>query len=218
VLLGRPSEPKIETVNDADAYLSNFWRAVAADPDEVARWADWPVNEARGVLRQSHQVPSLRGDSGAAGQGIQASGFLGRSGGLQAYMRALADRLRRVRVCCGDFERVLGPAVTTCMGTTGVLLDPPYPEEGRAICYAHDGEAVWWRAYQWAIANGADSRLRIALCGYEHPEAVFPAGWTEVAWKASGGYGRSARGKANARRERIWFSPACLRADQEKLF
>jgi hypothetical protein len=38
--------PRIETVNDIDCYLSNFWRAVQAAPDEVARWADWPVNEA----------------------------------------------------------------------------------------------------------------------------------------------------------------------------
>ena len=46
VLLARPTPPQIETVNDRDAYLANFWRAVAADPDEVARWCDWPVNEA----------------------------------------------------------------------------------------------------------------------------------------------------------------------------
>jgi DNA adenine methylase len=46
VLLARPHAPGTETVNDADCYLANFWRAVAADPDAVARHADWPVNEA----------------------------------------------------------------------------------------------------------------------------------------------------------------------------
>lgn len=46
VLLGRPWLPRTETVNDIDCYLANFWRAVAAAPEEVARWADWPVNEA----------------------------------------------------------------------------------------------------------------------------------------------------------------------------
>ena len=45
VMLARPHEPKIETANDADAYVCNFWRAVTAAPDEVARWADWPVSE-----------------------------------------------------------------------------------------------------------------------------------------------------------------------------
>lgn len=46
VLLARPHDAKIETVNDADRYLANFWRAVSADPEGVARHADWPVNEA----------------------------------------------------------------------------------------------------------------------------------------------------------------------------
>lgn len=47
VLLGRPGGPgKIETVNDIDAFVTNFWRAVIAEPYEVACWADGPVNEA----------------------------------------------------------------------------------------------------------------------------------------------------------------------------
>ena len=46
VLLARPGKVHgAETVNDADGLLSNFWRAVAADPETVARFADWPVNE-----------------------------------------------------------------------------------------------------------------------------------------------------------------------------
>lgn len=188
----------------------------------AAGWQKRPVLQhgegGRGVHRLAHQVPDLSGDSGAVGRGIHASGFATAQGGLLQYMRALAERLRRVRVCCGDFERILGPAVTTCIGTTGVFLDPPYPEEGRSICYSHDGDGVWWRAYQWSIDNGDDPKLRIALCGYEHPQAVFPPDWECVAWKASGGYGRSARGKANAERERIWFSPHCLRPTQGMLF
>jgi hypothetical protein len=46
VLLGRPTAPRIETVNDLDCYLANFWRAVKFAPDQVAEHADWPVNEA----------------------------------------------------------------------------------------------------------------------------------------------------------------------------
>lgn len=50
VLLGRPhdlddGQRRAETVNDADGYLANFWRAIAADPEAVAHYADWPVNE-----------------------------------------------------------------------------------------------------------------------------------------------------------------------------
>ena len=45
VLLGRPHAPRTETVNDKDAYLSNFWRSVKHDPIGVAAWANWPVSE-----------------------------------------------------------------------------------------------------------------------------------------------------------------------------
>lgn len=46
VLLGRPRPFRgVETVNDLDGLLCNFWRALAADPAAVARHADWPVSE-----------------------------------------------------------------------------------------------------------------------------------------------------------------------------
>lgn len=35
----------IETINDKDGFISNFWRSVQKAPDEVAYWADWPVIE-----------------------------------------------------------------------------------------------------------------------------------------------------------------------------
>ena len=50
VLLSRPGwGPGIrwtETVNDADGFLANFWRALGRDSDGVAQYADWPVNES----------------------------------------------------------------------------------------------------------------------------------------------------------------------------
>ena len=45
VLLMRPSEPGIETVNDIDGFVANFWRALRHDPNGVAAFADNPVNE-----------------------------------------------------------------------------------------------------------------------------------------------------------------------------
>jgi len=47
VLLARPTSHRrrVETVNDADGLLCNFWRALQHAPDEVARHADWPVSE-----------------------------------------------------------------------------------------------------------------------------------------------------------------------------
>ena len=47
VLLSRPGGAgKIETINDRDRMVANFWRAICADPWAVAEWADGPVNEA----------------------------------------------------------------------------------------------------------------------------------------------------------------------------
>ncbi|MGH7133012.1 MAG: hypothetical protein ACREJO_13815 [Phycisphaerales bacterium] len=47
VLLRRPGGAgPIETINDRNAFVPNFWRAVNADPEAVAFHADWPVMEA----------------------------------------------------------------------------------------------------------------------------------------------------------------------------
>lgn len=51
VLLRRPAEHfrngyRVETANDANHFIVNFWRAVAGDPEAVARHADRPVTEA----------------------------------------------------------------------------------------------------------------------------------------------------------------------------
>lgn len=46
MLLAAPDGRRVETINDADGFVANFWRAVANDPDAVAHHADWPVIEA----------------------------------------------------------------------------------------------------------------------------------------------------------------------------
>ena len=48
VLLARPAVDgtRKETINDINVFISNFWRATQADPDAVAHFADWPINEA----------------------------------------------------------------------------------------------------------------------------------------------------------------------------
>lgn len=45
MLLGAPPGKRIETINDADGFVSNFWRAIANEPEAVAHHADWPCNE-----------------------------------------------------------------------------------------------------------------------------------------------------------------------------
>lgn len=134
--------------------------------------------------------------------------------GLKEYMHQLADRLRSVRVCCGDWQRICGPSVTFKHGVTGVFLDPPYADSADrdATLYASDSLSVAHEVREWAIANGDNPLLRIALCGYER-EHEMPDSWECVAWKARGGYGSQGegRGRDNAGRERVWFSSGCLR-------
>jgi DNA adenine methylase len=257
VLLGRPHSHSgvTETVNDLDCYLANFWRAVRADPDEVAAWADYPVNEADILARHAwllsladfrvrvradadyfdakvagwwlwgicswigsgwcvqtaDQLPHL----GDAGRGVHRRklphlGDAGRGVAITEYMRQLAERMREVRVACGDWTRVLGDSVTIKHGITGVFLDPPYGEDEHSVTYSAGTGSVAADVRAWAIENGNNPLLRIALCGYAGEHEM--DGWTEVPWKARGGYGSQSdgRGRENSARERIWFSPHCL--------
>src|SRR5580765_2388682 len=48
VVYGRPGsahDMPIETIGDAWGFIPNFLRALRAAPEEVARFADWPVSE-----------------------------------------------------------------------------------------------------------------------------------------------------------------------------
>ncbi|TAL28990.1 MAG: hypothetical protein EPN98_21345 [Phenylobacterium sp.] len=102
----------------------------------------------------------------------------------------------------------MGDSVTWRHGTTGIFLDPPY-DEGE-IDYAAGGRGIASEVSAWCRENGADPRLRIALCGFEGDHDL--PGWRVHAWKAHGGYSsqRSGDPNGNPHRERIWFSPACL--------
>lgn len=266
VLLARPHDAGIETVNDKDCMVANFWRALQNDPDEVAHYADSPVNEADQHARHlwlvsqaefrermktepdyydakiagwwvwgqciwigagwcsavnKRQLPHL----GNAGKGVHRKRPQLRNGGegvhrssntdLVEYMRELAGRLRRVRVCCGDWGRVLTHSPTVRLAEpTGVFLDPPYSAEADRTgdMYATEDLDVAHDVRKWAIEWGDHPGIRIALCGYEG-EHEMPDSWECIAWKAPGGYANrgETRGRANAGRERIWFSPNCLR-------
>lgn len=299
VLLGCPHPGHTETVNDIDALLANFWRALASDPEQVAHYADYPVSEVdlharhKYLRAQRERVEELMSDPdlydtklagwwvwgisqwigsgwcpppgipdvrqlphvGNAGRGVhrasarpsgdewKARPFLshdgqgvhrkrpiiaGSAGGamplrrpiddgtLLDYLSALSARLRRVRVCCGDWTRVLGPSVTFRHGLTAIFLDPPYVQEGRANVYGYEHK-IFEDVRQWAIENGGNPLLRIALCGYAFS---MPDGWKPVHWKAAGGYGSQGdgQGRANASREIVYFSPHCLDVDALPMF
>ena len=281
-LLARPHTPQIETVNDKDGFVANFWRALQADPETVTHWAENPVFEndlhARHIWllgRKADLVARLEGDpdyfdakiagwwvwgmacwigsgwcegngpwvsedgrliKSDAGAGVKrqlpylrstgmgvirkrphlgdaGSGANRQSDNLPDYFAGLAARLRRVRVCSGDWSRVCGFTPTSKLGLTGVFLDPPYGVADRdSRIYGNDDSlTVAAEVREWAVGRGDDPLMRIALCGYEG-EHDFPPSWDCVAWKAHGGYGsqRTNGENLNPNRERVWFSPHCL--------
>jgi len=329
-LLARPHAPKVETVNDKDGFIANFWRAIKHDPEAVAHYCDEPVNEAdlhakhkwlvvkgapllerliddpewfdpkiagwwcwgvctwigngwchkdervqkqkrrpelnaangRGVNALGkkidtghvnglgvHTVGGKRIDTGhpggrggiialchraipkigTPGHGIHAPsrkmprnarGATGvikvaaeddappagkkplthrnkgvnrdshREGGVIELFEALAQRLRHVRVVCGNWDRVLGRStlgIDTDHGMTpcGILLDPPYDHELRdKRLYREDARGISADVREWAIEHGDHKDLRIALCG-QVGEHKMPGNWTEVAWAST---------------------------------
>jgi DNA adenine methylase len=58
VLLNRPDwQPEMtETINDADGFVCNVWRAIQFSPDETAKVCDWPVNHADLIARKARLI------------------------------------------------------------------------------------------------------------------------------------------------------------------
>ena len=61
MLLGAPEGKRVETINDLDGFVANFWRAIAHDADAVAAAADWPCNEVDLFARHSWLVRHAAG-------------------------------------------------------------------------------------------------------------------------------------------------------------
>lgn len=285
VLLARPQPfSGVETVNDLDGLLCNFWRALQADPGKVAKFADWPVSECDLHARHLWLVerreditgrlmsdpdwfdaqaagwwvwgacssigdkwclgtgPWVRGDGcivlGDSAHGIfrqlphlsDAGQGVNRAGGVAftddacnfastgEWFAALAERLRRVRITCGSWDRVTGDSVLDpgrTGGPTGVFLDPPYDMGDMNYGAGGMGQGVAGEVRAWALEAGKRADLRIALCGYDEHDELAAAGWSAHRWKTKGGY--SGGKNANQHREVVWFSPHCIGARQPSL-
>lgn len=205
----------------ASCWLGSGWcREPSAKRPALAGQGDRP-HAGRGVARPwvarphlSHagqgvakrQLPLLRGSDGTGvgyGVGINAGQNRER---LVEYFAALAARLRWVRITCGDWARVLTPAVTTSHGITGVSLDPPYAHDRRSNrLYRVDDPDLSAAVRAWALENGDHPQLRITLAGKgdEHDE-LLAEGWTRHEWRPDG--------------EVIWASPRCESSGWGPLF
>ena len=182
----------------------------------AAGWSKKGDVEGTAGMGLNRQLPHL----GDAGRGLNRQlphlGDAGRGKFIAEWIGALADRIRDVRVCAGDWSRVCGPSVTDRHGMTAVFLDPPYADSaGRTDdLYATDSLSVAHDVRAWAIEHGGNPLMRICLAGYEG-EHDMPANWSVVDWKAKGGFGSQGdgMGRENSARERLWFSPACIKPE-----
>ena len=123
--------------------------------------------------------------------------------------------MRQVKVVCGDWSRVCGGNWQADKAPCGIFFDPPYSDEKRTNnIYACDSMTVAHDVREWAKKRGDNKNYRIIIAGYdgEHDE-LLNYDWTVESWKANGGYGNqgNGQGKENAKRERLWLSPHCLK-------
>jgi len=124
---------------------------------------------------------------------------------LCKWFNTLAERLRGVKVACGDWERIC--TVSTLTGgdkkQAAVLLDPPYA--GTEYVYSESNN-VFNRVLQWCQDNGDNANLKIALCTYD--DTLDLPTWDKVRWESRSGY------QGDGSREIIYFSPACEQPDE----
>lgn len=272
VLLGRPHAPRIETVNDLDCYLSNFWRALKYAPEEVARWADWPVNEIdlharhRWLVAQSEFRERMRGDpeffdARVAGWWVWGicqwigGGWCSESNWNSAVRRPAgdntADQPRRPKLHSPNgvhSKRARGDQTATeqrrpqlsvsngvhssrarDLGNSANWNKRPSLGKGSRGVQRVSEQMPMLRGDSGAAgagihASGLARKLPLLSGGAGHGvgyegEHEMPADWQCVAWKAAGGYAAAAGNTENSAKERIWFSPHCERAeDQRDLF
>ncbi|HMV33320.1 MAG TPA: hypothetical protein PKA50_14480 [Gemmatimonadales bacterium] len=210
-----------------DAKAAGWWLTVAAagigDP-----WGPGPWRVVDGHLRKlphlgdagrgvNRELPHL----GNAGKGVNRElPHLGNAGqgDLAAYMQALAHRLHRVRITCGDWRRVVTPSASRAGaggdGSRAILLDPPYATSGDL--YAESSAGISDEVREWCV-SGVEG-FRVVLCGYDHEhDDLLGHGWEVIDGKAGGGAGYSVRSD-NGRRERLWLSPEAVKHEIQQGF
>jgi len=136
---------------------------------------------------------------------------------IYKWFRLLSERLRYVRVVCGDWTRVCRGNWQDCSGTVGMFFDPPYGVDDRSDnLYRHDNKNIARDVLAWVRERGGQKTYRIVVAGYEEYEELLSCGWTAYRWKAQGGYSNLGDNNNNNRfRERLYFSPHCLVVPQQ---
>lgn len=238
-LFRRPSDHKrrVEVVGDISGTLTNFFRAVKFSHVKLAESLNFETLNELDVLTRDSWLRANRlalekllrshpsaFDLDAAAWWVYCQCLLYDTGttrgdrqqvivswsadmmGLRdkrPFLHQLAERLVGVRIQFGNWDRTI--RATPPGKSTGFMLDPPYSQDsGRKMgMYLHDDGLIAKEAAHWARKVGNDPTVRIAFCGFEG-EHEFP-GWSVLPW------GTAKSRYENRGRERIWFSPHCLK-------
>lgn len=187
----------------------------ACNPEVAGYWV-WGISLwigggfcASGSGGKIKGLPALAGKKGVHGEEWRTN--------ARAKIDTLARRFSKVGITCGDWKRVVSHAFLAHGGA--IFLDPPYEVSGDV--YRVSEGSVGKEVVDFCIENGKNRQLRIAVCGYSETIEI-PSDWEEVPWKASIGFASqsalSEKENKNRFRERIWFSPGCLRPTTTTFF
>lgn len=172
------------------------------------------LTNGMGINNKIGQIPQLTWNNGINTKHNEVS----RTEFIKAWFASLSNRLRHVKVVCGDWSRVCGGNWQDDKGICGMFFDPPYSAEaGRdKDLYHHESLDVAHDVREWALRRGDNPRYRIVIAGYsaEHSD-LEAAGWTAHAWKANGGYANNSKENDNRHKETLWFSPHCININKQ---
>ena len=133
---------------------------------------------------------------------------------IYKWFRQLSERLRYVRIVCGDWSRVCGGNWQDGPGRpVGIFFDPPYSDKAQRDnnLYAVDSLSVAHDVREWCRGRADNPDYRIVLAGYydEHCE-LLDEGWTVHQWSAAGGYANTGKNINNNRhKESLFLSRYC---------
>jgi D12 class N6 adenine-specific DNA methyltransferase len=200
---------------------ARFVSRMRRDPDytsaKIAGWWVWGISQwigggwCAGVWHGDGDARN-RG-SGITGQRRSTDSPKGiftpsRRESLRPLFERLSNRLRTVRVMCGDWHRIFSDS-NLRRRPAGIFLDPPYDHSvGRATNIYTEDLVSTADVRAFCFERGKDPTIRIVLAGYDG-EYRLP-GWKVIPWSAGPGMARSAQGVANRERERLWLSPGCI--------
>ena len=206
---------------DVEAAGYWIWAASCWIGSELTKIGQIPHLAGNHGINALGQIPRLAGNRGinALGQIPHLTGNKGvqepYNTGIYTWFRELSERLRYVKVVCGDWTRICGGNWQDRNPPVGIFFDPPYGTEAGERdenIYQVDSVTVAHDVREWSIKRGSNPNYRIVIAGYGEHEELKAHGWTSIAWSAQGGYSKIGKGENNNRhKETLWLSPHCLK-------